>query len=186
MELQFVAFHEGKVPWADRRGDPKQPTLWACDECYATTIPDQQQVAEYEDLPIPFDTIDVRLSDLALGFSSGDGRIDFCWKPYEQRDEKKRADYDKLLVSIYHSGILKPLIVCRSKKQITSRGVIVQPLDQVCVLIGMRRAEIGLRMMLGRDASVSAVMILEDVSLWWRHDVVRLNKLKAKLGEVSY
>ena len=116
------------------------------------------------DKPIPYTEETADLSALALGFQGK--RISFDWRPYHLRTAAARADFDRLLVSIFHRGILKPLITYQGH-----------------VLIGQRRAEIGMRLHLG---VVRVWEVQEDVSKWWKPDVARLAKLKAKMGEASY
>lgn len=114
--------------------------------------------------PIPYTVMRLPLRDLRLGFKGK--RISFSWRPYPDRTPKAREDFDRLIVSIYHHGILCPLI--------THRGH---------VLIGQRRAEIGQR--LGIE-TVECWDVEEDVTKWWRPDVARLDQLKLKVGEVVY
>ena len=51
--------------------------------------------------------------------------VNYCWRPYEERPEDHREDYDRLEVDIAANGIKNPLICFRGQ-----------------VLIGMRRCEI--------------------------------------------
>lgn len=123
------------------------------------------QVAQYEARPIQYNAVYLPIQALRLGFKGQ--RIAFDWRPYRDRTEEQQKDYDRLVVSLFHNGMQKPVI--------THHGH---------VLIGQRRIEILQRF--GRIDSVLCCDVQEDVSQWWQHDVVRLNRLKAQIGEVGY
>jgi len=114
--------------------------------------------------PVDFRVVTVSLDDLILGFHGE--HVDFEWRPYDERKREHRADYDRLIVSVFHLGILSPLITYMRH-----------------VLIGMRRAEIGMRVGI---KEVSCWEIVEDVSQWTRTDIARLNALKEKVEPVRY
>ena len=115
--------------------------------------------------PIKYTAIkNVQLSILKLGFH-GD-HVDFDWRPYTKRSEAARADYDKLYDSIFNEGIKRPIIT-----------------HGLCVLIGMRRVEIGIA--LGVE-SVDCLDITEDVSKWTRDDIPRLNAMKGLIEAYGY
>lgn len=96
-----------------------------------------------------------RTSELQPGFS-GD-RIDFDFRPYSKRSPEARKDYDRLKADLLSRGMLDPLI--------THKGH---------VLIGMRRFEI----LKDRQDTFECIEIDEDVSLWWRDDLPKLEWLK--------
>ena len=101
--------------------------------------------------------------------------IDFEWRPYAQRSPEARADYDKLVVSLFHDGQLKPVIVWTDR---------AEGIWRTHVLTGMRRVAILRRF--GGDALVDIVCIQEDVRLWTLADLPRLEALKAEIGSVDY
>ena len=105
------------------------------------------------------------VEDLKLGFRCKN--VHFSWKPYKDRFESHRKDYDRLIVSIFHYGILKPVITYQGH-----------------VLIGMRRVEILQRM--SPLQSIKCCEILEDVTQWTTKDIDRLDELKKQIGEVEY
>jgi len=113
---------------------------------------------------VAYQEVTERLSDLVLGLQGE--RVTFCWRPYAERPASHRADYDRLVVSIYHQGIVCPLITWGSH-----------------VLIGQRRAEIGKR--LGID-TVRCWRIREDVRQWHGADLLRLEALKRHCGAARY
>lgn len=115
--------------------------------------------------PIPHRIEQRRIGDLKLGFTGE--YVDFSWRPYAKRTDEARADYDRLIVSLWHDGCLKPVITYKGH-----------------VLIGMRRIEIMTR--LYPCQFVDCVEILEDVSRWTRDDLPRLEALKEKIGRVEY
>lgn len=117
--------------------------------------------------PIATTRLRIRPGELILGFH-GD-HVDFDWKPYHQRSPEHQALHDRLLVSIFHHGVKKPVI--------THRGH---------VLVGQRRVEIARR--LYPDVKLDCIEIEEDVARHWtEHDVFeRLPILKAEIGEVPY
>jgi hypothetical protein len=119
--------------------------------------------------PIPIELVDVPLGELVLGYAGE--RVSFCWRPYEFRTPDHQADYDRLIVSVFHHGIQTPLITCRPPGRTDH------------VLIGMRRAEIGRR--LGLE-TVRCARILEDVHDWHGSDLARLAALKQQLGSTTY
>jgi DNA invertase Pin-like site-specific DNA recombinase len=104
------------------------------------------------------------VTELSLGFRGE--RLDFCWKSYANRRPDQRADYDRLIVSIFHDGIRRPLITFGGH-----------------VLIGMRRAEIARRLGI---SSVCCWRILEDVAEWHGSDLERLEALKVACGATRY
>jgi len=114
--------------------------------------------------PIQYVEVVERLAGLALGYRGE--RVDFCWRPYERRPADHRRDYDRLVASIRAQGIQRPLITFGRH-----------------VLIGMRRAEIGLA--LGLETA-RCWRILEDVHDWHGSDIARLNALKARCGAADY
>ena len=105
-----------------------------------------------------------RLADLTLGYRGE--VIEFSWRPYVKRHPEQQADYDRLLASIRVHGIQRPLITFGRS-----------------VLIGMRRAEIGLA--LGIETA-RCWRITEDVQQWRGRDLTRLDALKARCGAMAY
>lgn len=114
------------------------------------------------------------LADLEPGYRGE--RLSFSWRPYAERKPDHRADFDRLIVSIYHHGILRPLVTYRDPAAPPGRIA-----DRV--LIGMRRWEIGLRLNLG---AVECVEILENVRDWHGADLPRLKALAAAFGSTDY
>ena len=110
----------------------------------------------------------LKLNRIDLGRAAERPRCGECNRPMllDRPVKISGEDFDRLVVSIYHHGILCPLI--------THRGH---------VLIGQRRAEIGQRFGI---ETVECWDVQEDVTLWWRPDVARLDQLKRKVGEVVY
>lgn len=115
--------------------------------------------------PIPYRIITVPIVELTLGFHGE--HVDFEWRPYCRRTEEAKADYDRLLVSLWHNGMKVPPITFRRH-----------------VLIGMRRIEIMRR--LNYHAIIECAEIQEDVQMWDRDDIPRLQALKARVGSVVY
>lgn len=95
--------------------------------------------------------------DLRLGFKGE--RIEFTHRPYHRRSVEARAEYDALRLDLEQRGMLHPLITYLGH-----------------VLIGMRRYEI--MVSLGQQA-FPCIEVDEDVSLWWRDDIPRLEALRA-------
>ena len=124
-----------------------------------------EQLVDRLTSPITPTMVTKRLDVLTLGFTGA--RIRFDYRPYAERSPDARADYDRLIVSIFHKGILAPLITTHDHH----------------VLIGMRRAEIGRRLGIEK---VRRLQVDEDVTQWWRDDVERLNALKAQMGATEY
>ncbi len=116
--------------------------------------------------PIPYELKEVSISELSLGYHGS--HTDFVWRPYEERSEEARADYDLLKESILKHRIKKPLITFKGH-----------------VLIGMRRAEIFANNF-NESEKLLCAEILEDVYLWDRNDIPRLNALKGTIGEFEY
>lgn len=114
--------------------------------------------------PIPYTEGRERLDGLVLGYRGE--RVEFSWRPYAERKPDHRADYDRLAASIQREGIRSPLITFRSH-----------------VLIGMRRAEIGLACGI---ETVRCWRIMEDVHEWHGDDLHRLDVLKAAYGATTY
>lgn len=117
------------------------------------------------ELPITFERTSRRPCDLWLGFH-GD-HVDFDWRPYKDRTPEARADYDRLIVSLFHHGLKQPVIVHGD-----------------FVLIGMRRVEILKR--LDPWEPIECLDIIEDVSKWTEHDLPRLEALKQVAGSFAY
>ncbi len=113
---------------------------------------------------IPYVEVVERLADLTLGYRGE--RVEFCWRPYEKRSPAHQRDYDRLAASIQAQGIQRPLITFGRH-----------------VLIGMRRAEIGIAQGI---ETVRCWRITEDVHDWHGRDVQRLNALKAQCGATVY
>lgn len=123
------------------------------------------QVESYVSRPVPFVRGTERTRALVLGLSAP--HVRWVWRPYESRSPEHRADYDRLLVSIYHNGIKSPVIVWGQH-----------------VLVGQRRVEIARRLGIRR---VPVLSIGEDVRLWWRNDITRVDRhLKPEAGETAY
>jgi len=116
--------------------------------------------------PIEYNLISVKSSELELGYHGS--HTDFVWRPYEERSEEARADYDLLEESILKDRLQKPLITFNGH-----------------VLIGMRRLEIFWKHF-GFSEEIACADILEDVYLWDRYDILRLNEMKAVIGEYEY
>jgi len=114
--------------------------------------------------PIAYVEVVEWLADLVLGYRGE--RIEFSWRPYDRRRPDQRADYDRLAASMRRDGIERPLITFGRH-----------------VLIGMRRAEIGLA--LGIE-QVRCWRIVEDVHDWHGTDIARLDALKAGCGATAY
>lgn len=126
--------------------------------------PSAEEIAAHQAEPIPWADGVADPHALKLGLKGQ--AIDFSWKPYEKRSPAARADYDRLRESIEKQGITAHVIVWCGH-----------------VIIGMRRVE------LARELGVKSVRIaevLEDVRLWWKYDLPRLDALKHELGEVPY
>jgi hypothetical protein len=94
--------------------------------------------------------------DLKRGFHGK--HVDFDWRPYKLRDKRARARFDALVVSIFHNGILDPLITHGDH-----------------VLIGQQRHEIAERLGI---VEVETLDVIEDVSEWGELDIKRLEKLR--------
>ena len=101
-----------------------------------------------------------RACDLVQGFK-GD-RIDFSYRPYEERSAEAQADYDALHQDLLARGMLNPLITFKGH-----------------ILIGMRRFEIMREL---GQSEFPCIEVLEDVSKWWRDDLPRLEALKTMYG----
>ena len=114
--------------------------------------------------PVRHEIVTERIGRLRLGFTGA--RIWFDWRPYAERTPAAREDYDRLIVSIFHHGLLSPLITYSGH-----------------VLVGQRRAEIAHRLGI---CDARCYRVLENVDAWWRDDVVRLNGLKAQIGATEY
>jgi len=99
--------------------------------------------------------------------------IAFDWKPYEKRTKPEQEDFDRLVLSIYHHGMRDPLITYRPPKAMAR-----------FVLIGQRRWEVVKTM--NPSQPMRCIDILEDVSAWWKWDVVRLHRLRDSLGRTEY
>lgn len=123
----------------------------------------EDELVAYEATPIHYALSECRVDELSLGLKGQ--AITFDWRPYAKRSAAARADYDRLRASIAAEGIWFPVITWRGH-----------------VLIGMRRVEIaralGIRW-------VQVAEVSEDVRRWWRHDLPRLDRLKAELGPAS-
>lgn len=126
--------------------------------------PTAAEIVAHEAKPVPYQLGVRRVDHLVFGFK---GRsIDFSWRPYAKRTAAARADYDRLRASIEEHGIQAPVIIYGHS-----------------VLIGMRRVEIAQELGI---THVKVAEIHEDVSLWWKHDIPRLEALKVTLGLVRY
>ncbi len=104
------------------------------------------------------------LKDLVIGYKAP--WIIFRMQPYQERELSNKADFDRLAVSIEKAGIHKPLITYKH-----------------CILVGMRRFDIGKRMGI---ESVMVWRITENIDLWTRDDLSRLEAMKAAIGEAEY
>ena len=94
--------------------------------------------------------------DLTQGFEGK--RIDFGYRKYSDRKPDDRLKYDDLKIDLLANGMRDPLITYRGR-----------------ILIGMRRFEIM------RDLGqrrFPCVEIEEDVGLWWKDDLPKLEALK--------
>ena len=115
--------------------------------------------------PIEWKLVHRSVTELKLGLTLR--KVDFSWRPYRDRSEVARADYDRLREDIAKRGILKPIITWRGH-----------------VLIGMRRVEIARE--LGIPV-VEAAEIIEDITEWTRDDEMnRLAKMRADIGAADY
>ncbi len=104
--------------------------------------------------------------DFTLGYHGV--HVDFVWRPYKERSPEARADYDLLEQSILKDRLKKPIITFRGH-----------------VLIGMRRVEIFTKHF-GYFEQIACAEIQEDVYLWDRNDIPRLDELKEHIGEYEY
>lgn len=111
-----------------------------------------ERVAEYLATPIPYTLVRLDTATATLGLDAYHTK--WVWRAYADRPADHRADYDRLLVSIYHEGVKTPVIGWRGH-----------------VLVGQRRVEIARRLGIG---SVEMLEIGEDVTLYWTHDVERI------------
>lgn len=116
--------------------------------------------------PIPYKIVTIPIPDLKLGYHGS--HTDFVWRPYDERSEEAREDYDRLEDSIIKYGVKKPIITFQNH-----------------VLIGMRRVELILKHY-GIFEEIACAEITEDVYLWDRNDIPRLNELKKEIGEHIY
>jgi len=96
--------------------------------------------------------------------------VGFDWKPYENRTPEARIDYNRLVVSMFHCGIQKPVIVASFK-------------GNLHVLIGQRRGEIGPKI---KYHQKPFLIIEEDVTFWTRADLDRLDILRKEIGHEAY
>jgi|TARA_Y100000310_G_scaffold335623_1_gene418106 hypothetical protein len=116
--------------------------------------------------PISYKIVTIPITDLKLGYHGS--HTDFVWRPYHERSEEARADYDLLEQSIIKYGVKKPVITFKNH-----------------VLIGMRRIELLLKHH-GIFEEIACAEITEDVYLWDRNDIPRLDELKKEIGEFIY
>ena len=116
--------------------------------------------------PITYKIVTIPITELKLGYHGS--HTDFVWRPYEERSEEARADYDLLEQSIIKHGVKKPVITFKNH-----------------VLIGMRRIEL-IEKHYGMLEEIVCAEITEDVYLWNRDDIPRLNELKKEIGEHIY
>ena len=115
--------------------------------------------------PVEYRRCTVNLYEVRMGLHTP--HVDWCWRPYDQRTIEARADYDRLVVSIYHHGVQRPLIV-----------------HGYHVLIGQRRAEIASRLGI---TELPALDITEDLRRATREDVERIDRhLRPLAGETVY
>lgn len=158
----FEANRQRCVVWAQGRVCPHcGPACRMIEQSQWT----REQIADYLDTPIPNSFGEALTDHLELGLIVPHTR--WVWKPYAQRPAEHRADFDRLLVSVYHEGVKTPVIV---------RGG--------HVLIGQRRVEIAKRLGI---TTVPVLRIEEDITGYWKHDVERINRhLKPAAGEWTY
>ncbi len=116
--------------------------------------------------PIEYKIVSLYGNELQLGYHGS--HVDFVWRPYDERSEEHRKDYDLLEVSILKDRIQKPLITFKGH-----------------VLIGMRRTELFWKHY-GLQEQIACAEIQEDVYLWDRNDLPRLDELKERIGEYEY
>ena len=119
---------------------------------------------------IEFKLVTAKTDTLIPGFRGANCHFDY--RKYEDRYPHHRADYDKLVVSIFHKGVLKPLITFANE-------------DGHFILIGMRRWEIMMRMA-SYDYCQVCLISNEDPGDWLSPDIDRLNELKQKIGTTKY
>lgn len=141
-----------------------------------------EQFRAYTDTPIPFVPITVetyrrrcfvgrKRQLVELGLKGP--HCYWSWRPYEQRPENHREDYDRLVDSIRRHGIKTPVL-----------GWMNPETGRFHVLVGQRRVEIAIRLGIRR---VRALCITEDARRYWEHDIERINRhLKPAAGEWSY
>lgn len=124
-----------------------------------------EAVSRHLDRPIPYRVVDLDTETAELGLKGEN--VYWAWKPYEDRLPAHQADYDRILVSIYHHGVRQPVICWENH-----------------VLIGQSRVEIARRLGI---KSVPALQIEEDARLYWKHDIARIDRhLKPVAGEWQY
>ena len=116
--------------------------------------------------PIEYKIVSLYPDDFELGYHGS--HVDFVHRPYKERSPEHRADYDKLEQSVLKNHIQKPIITFRGH-----------------ILIGMRRAEIFIKHF-GYFEQILCAEIQEDVYLWDRNDLPRLDELKERIGEYEY
>jgi len=109
--------------------------------------------------------IEITKDSLSLGYKGKS--ISFEHRPYRERKDLAQADYDRLLISLFHDGMRDPLITYRAAH----------------VLIGQRRFEIMSRL---GQSMFHCADILEDVSLWGVKDIERLEAFKKEVGQWTY
>lgn len=123
------------------------------------------RVAEHLATPVPFTLDEAETDGLELGLKAP--HVWWQWKPYAVRSAEHRADFDRLIVSIYHEGVRAPLVVWDRH-----------------VLIGQRRAEIARRLGIRR---VPVLVIGEDVRRWWQYDLDRVRRhITPEVGQHAY
>jgi hypothetical protein len=115
--------------------------------------------------PIRHKVSRVRLSWLTPGYRGPNCHFDS--RTYKDYNDGEKADFDRLLVSIFHHGLKVPLITFQSH-----------------VLVGMRRYAI----MAGLRHEVVEVweIVDEDPGMWLGPDIDRLNDLKQRCGDTTY
>ena len=119
--------------------------------------------------PIEYEERTVKVDTLTPGYRGDNCHFDY--RKYEDRSPDQQADYDRLIASIFHHGVLKPLITFHND-------------DGHYVLIGMRRWEIMYN--LGRINCRVWVITDEDPGTWLSPDIDRLNELKKRCGIAKY